>query len=399
MKKKSLLLPLAIIGVLFFVVGFAVGINSYLVPLIQETLNASSGESYLILAATFSAFLVFSYPATSLIVKIGYKKTMLVSFITFAIGFLLFIPSARFNSLLLFLLASFICGAGNTILQAAINPYATFLGPIESAARRISIMGICNIIAWPVAPLFLAWLVRKEISAMSLNDIIFPFIVIAGIFLLLGVFVMLSPLEEIPLESDEAQSEEELAASEGKTSIWQFPHLIWGALALFMYVGIETIAMAASVDYAVSLGLPSPESYALVPSIGMVLGYICAIIFIPKYLSQVQALRIHSWIAVVGILMVVLLPAKWSILSVAVVTLGCSVMYPAIWPLALNGLGKFTKLGSSILVMCISGGAILPLIFGFIKDWSGSPQAPYWIGIPCFGLVLLYSYFGYKLRK
>lgn len=383
---------------MFFVVGFALGINSYVVPLLQSTLSVSSGQSYLILAATFIAFLVFSYPATSLITKIGYKKTMVLAFVLFAVGFLLFIPSAKFQSLALFIVASFICGTGNTILQAAINPYATFLGPIESAARRISIMGICNIVAWPVAPLFLSWLVGKNLGEMSLGDIIVPFYIISAIFVVLGVFVWFAPLKEMPLEGEEEPSPEDLKASEGATSIWHFPHLILGALALFMYVGIETIAMAASVDYAVGLGLNSPESYSLVPSIGMILGYLCAIIFIPKYLSQSKALKIHSWIALAGTIMVVLLPPRWSILSVAVVTFGCSVMYPAIWPLALKGLGKFTKVGSSILVASIAGGAIVPLLFGFLKDWLHSPQTPYWIGIPCFGLVLYYAYFGYKIK-
>lgn len=394
MKQVGQLMALSIIGSMFFVVGFALGINSYIVPLLQEALDVTSGQSYLILAATFSAFLLFSYPATSLILKIGYKKTMAAAFAAFAVGFLLFIPSAKTSSLPLFLLASFICGTGNTVLQAAINPYATFLGPIESAARRISIMGICNIVAWPVAPLFLSWLVGKELSQMSIEDIVAPFIVIATVFTALGIFIICSPLKEIPLQGDDGLSAEDLAEPVGKKTILRFPHLILGAVALFMYVGVETIAMAASVDYAVGLGLSSPEKYAIVPSLGMVLGYLAAIILIPKYLSQSKALRLHSWVAIVGTLMVVLLPARWSILSVAVVTFGCSVMYPAIWPLALEGLGRFTKTGSSILVSCIAGGAVLPLLFGLLKDWSSDPQAPYWIALPCFAFVLYYAYFG-----
>lgn len=151
-KNGGIVIPLVIIGMMFFVVGFALGINSYIVPLLESALEVSSGQSYMILAATFAAFFVFSYPATSLILRIGYRKTMVLAFAVFAAGFLLFVPSAQCRSLPLFLLASFVCGTANTILQAAINPYATYLGPIESAARRISIMGICNIMAWPVSP-------------------------------------------------------------------------------------------------------------------------------------------------------------------------------------------------------------------------------------------------------
>ena len=173
-RKNNYLLPLAFIGLMFFTVGFALGINSYLVPLLQSTLEVSSGQSYLIIAATFSAFLIFSYPSARIIRGIGYRRTMALSFVIFAAGFLLFVPSARMGSLGLFLLASFVCGVGNTVLQAAINPYITILGPIDSAARRISIMGICNKLAWPVAPIFLAAVIGKEVGDAVLTDIDLP---------------------------------------------------------------------------------------------------------------------------------------------------------------------------------------------------------------------------------
>ena len=396
-KQNDYIIPLAIIGFMFFVVGFALGINSYIVPLLQSALDVSSGQSYLLLAATFAAFLLFSYPATAMISKIGYKKTIVASFAIFALGFVLFVPSAKLQSLPLFIIASFICGTGNTVLQAAINPYATYLGPIDTAARRISIMGICNILAWPVSPMFLAWLIGKKLDDMVLADIIFPFYVLAGIFVLLGALVWVSPLKEMAFGEQE-EEETDASASEGKTSIFQFPHLVLGAIALFMYVGIETVAMASSVDFAASLSLPDPEQYAVIPSIGMILGYVFGIIMIPKYLSQSGALRLHAWIAIAGTLAVVLLPEKMSIYAVAVVTFGCSVMYPSIFPLALKGLGKFAEQGSSILVASIVGGSIVPLVYGFLKDWIGS-QPAYWIGIPCFGFILFYAYIGYKMKS
>ena len=397
-RRTGNAIPLAIIGMMFFTVGFALGVNSYIVPLLENALDVSSGQSYMILAATFAAFLIFSYPATSVIFRIGYRRTIVLSFAIFAAGFLLFVPSAKLQSLPLFLVASFVCGTANTVLQAAINPYATYLGPIDTAARRISIMGICNIIAWPVSPLFLSWLVGKSLDSMVLADIIFPFYVLAGIFVILGLLVWLSPLKEIPFGEQESDEEASDSADEGKTSIWQFPHLILGSIALFMYVGIETIAMASSVDYAVSLALPNPEQYALIPSIGMVAGYVFGIVMIPKYLSQSGALRLHSWIAVAGTLGVVLLPPRLSVYAVMIVTFGCSVMYPAIFPLALKGLGRFAKTGSSILVACIAGGSVIPLLYGFLKDWVGS-QAAYWIGIPCFLFIMYYAYIGYRQKS
>ena len=397
-RRTGNAIPLAIIGMMFFTVGFALGVNSYIVPLLENALDVSSGQSYMILAATFAAFLIFSYPATSVIFRIGYRRTIVLSFAIFAVGFLLFVPSAKLQSLPLFLVASFVCGTANTVLQAAINPYATYLGPIDTAARRISIMGICNIIAWPVSPLFLSWLVGKSLDSMVLADIIFPFYVLAGIFVILGLLVWLSPLKEIPFGEQEGDEEASDSADEGKTSIWQFPHLILGSIALFMYVGIETIAMASSVDYAVSLALPNPEQYALIPSIGMVAGYVFGIVMIPKYLSQSGALRLHSWIAIAGTLGVVLLPPRLSVYAVMIVTFGCSVMYPAIFPLALKGLGRFAKTGSSILVACIAGGSVIPLLYGFLTDWVGS-QAAYWIGIPCFLFIMYYAYIGYRQKS
>lgn len=322
---------------------------------------------------------------------------MILSFAIFALGFILFVPSAKLQSLPLFMVASFICGMGNTVLQAAINPYATYLGPIDTAARRISIMGICNILAWPISPMFLAWLIGKSLDNMVLSDIIFPFYVLTAIFIVLGILVWISPLKEMAFGEQEEDASDSSEA-DGKTSIFQFPHLILGAIALFMYVGIETVAMASSVDYAASLALPDPEKYALIPSIGMILGYSFGIIMIPKYLSQSGALRIHSWIAIAGTLAVVLLPEKYSIFAVAVVTFGCSVMYPAIFPLALKGLGRFADKGSSILVACIAGGSVVPLLYGFLKDWVGSQDA-YWLGIPCFAFILFYAYAGYKMKS
>lgn len=397
-NSNKYILPLIIIGILFFVVGFALGINSYIVPLLQESLHLSSGQSYMALAATFIAFLVFSYPATWLITKIGYKKTILASFAIFAIGFQMFVPSARQYNLVMFLVASFVCGIANTTLQAAINPYVTFLGPIESAARRISIMGIFNILAWPASPLFLSWLIGKNVNNIELSDIIVPFYVISGIFVVLGIFIYFSPLKEMKFEGEGEDEETSGTALPDRGSFWHYPHAVFGAIALFMYVGIETISMATSVDYATSIGLANPESYATIPALGMVAGYIFGIIMIPRRLSQSSALRIHSWIAIIGVLAVILLPMQYSIYAVFIVTFGCSVMYPAIWPLALDGLGKYTKTGSSVLVSCIVGGSLLPLAYGFLKDAVGA-QAAYWIGIPCFAIVLIYAYWGYKLKK
>lgn len=397
-QDNNHLLPLAFIGLMFFTVGFALGINSYLVPLLQSTLEVSSGQSYLIIAATFSAFLIFSYPSARIIRRIGYRRTMALSFVIFAAGFPLFVPSARMGNLGLFLLASFTCGIGNTVLQAAINPYITILGPIDSAARRISIMGICNKLAWPVAPIFLAAVIGKEVGDAVLTDIDLPFYIIVAIFLGLGVLTLFAPLAEIKAAGEDEADAADCPYAASKTSLWQFPHLVLGAIALFLYVGVETLALATTVDYAASFGLSDPQDYAVWPSIGLVVGYVAGILLIPKYVSQAAALKICCWIAVAGTLLIISAPPVVSVWSVSLIALACSLIWPAIWPLAMTDLGRFTKAGGSLLVASIVGGAVIPLAFGFLKDAIGNQQA-YWICMPCYLFILYYAYCGYKIRR
>lgn len=396
-QAVSYALPLVILGTMFFSIGFALGINSYLIPLLNQALDISSSESYLVLAATFSAFIVFGYPASLVISKIGYKKTMALSFLMFSLGFFLYLPSARMESLTLFLIASFISGMGNTFLQATVNPYVTILGPIESAAKRISIMGIANKLAWPVAPMFLALVIGKSVNEVSLADIQLPFIIIIAVFLLLGLLALLSPLPEVKAAGEDESSADECPYAVGKTSIWQFPHLLLGVLALFLYVGAETISLGTLVDYAESLGMPNPEYYAWIAPVGMVTGYLAGIVFIPKYISQSKALLIVSVIAVVGSLSVVLMPQELSIYFVVLMALGCSLMWPAIWPLAMTDLGRFTKTGSSLMVIAIVGGALIPPLYGVAKDALGAQNA-YWIAVPIFFYIFYYALKGHKIR-
>lgn len=396
-KVNKYVVPLIIVGIMFFAIGFALGINSYIIPLLNKALDISSAESYLVIAATFSAFLIFGYPASLVIGKIGYKKTMALSFIMFAVGFYLFIPSARMESLPLFLLASFISGMGNTFLQASVNPYITILGPMESAAKRMSYMGIANKLAWPIAPLFLALIIGKDVKDVALTDINIPFYIIIGVFVLLGVLALMAKLPEVKAVGEDEDSADDCPYAATKTSIWQFPHLLLGVLALFLYVGVETVSLGTLVDYATSLGLANAEYYAWIAPIGMVIGYICGVVLIPKYLSQATALRICAVTALFGSLMVVLSPVDYSIYFIVFMALGCSLMWPALWPLAMTDLGKFTKAGSSLMVIAIVGGALIPTVYGLMKDSVGA-QSAYWVCVPCFLYILYYGLKGHKIR-
>lgn len=394
---ESYVFPLVIVGIMFFAIGFALGINSYLVPLLKKALEVSAGESYLIIGATFSAFLIFGYPASLVIKKIGYKRTMALSFLMFAVGFYLFIPSAFNESLPLFLLASFISGMGNAFLQASVNPYVTILGPMESAAKRMSIMGIANKLAWPISPLFLALVINKSVDDVLLTDINLPFYIIIGVFIALGILAFLSPLPEVKAAGEDPDDIRDVPYAANKTSIWQFPHLVLGMVTLFLYVGVETVSLGTLVDYAVSLGLPNADMYAWIAPIGMTIGYLCGVILIPKHLSQEKALLISAIVALTGSLLVVFMPETISIWFIFLMALGSALMWPALWPLAIADLGRFTKAGASMLVVAIVGGAVIPTLYGFLQDAVGSQDA-YWITVPGFLFILYYAIHGHKIR-
>lgn len=398
-QKNNYLFPLAIIGLFFFSIGFALGINSYLMPVLKNAMHISGAASSLLLAATFIPFLLFGIPATHCIRLIGYKRTMALSFAIFAVAFALFILAAKQNSLTWFLIASFVSGAANAVLQASVNPYVTILGPLDSAARRISCMGISNKLAWPVTTLFITLVIGKGIGDTQLSDLYLPFTIIIAIFLLLGVIALLAPLPDVKAagedENDTTASSNSYA--DGKTSILQFPHLLLGCLALFLYVGVETISLATATGYAQSLGLEG-DNYGFIPSVGMIVGYVCGVIFIPRYLSQAAAMRICAIIALVGSIAVAVVPNPvFSVCCIFLMALGCSLMWPALWPLAMADLGKFTKAGSSLLTMAIAGGAVMPWLQGLVQD-AFSYQTSYWVSVPCFLFILYYGLAGYKVR-
>lgn len=399
-NKKTLVLPLVIIGAMYVILGFSIGINAFFIPFIKDAFNISTRMSYLIMTATFSAYVVFGVPSGGIIKRIGYKGGITAAFIMIAIGFFIIGYAAHISSFLLFLVALFIVGMGQTLLTGAINSYVTILGPNESAASRICIMGICDKLAFAGASFILAGFM--DLTNVRLDDVIFPFYIITGIMIVIGVLSYFSPLPELKAvgeDEDEIASGDSLIAvhSNSKTSILQFPHLLLGIVAIFFDVGVEIIALGSINDYATILKLPSPQNYVWFASGGMVLGYLIGVKFIPKAISQSTAL---VWCAILGTLTtiaIVLVPVNVSIYLVAVLGFANSLLWPAIFPLALADLGKFTKTGSSLLVMGIIGGAILPLLFGYVADIS-TYQLAYLVCLPSYLFIFYFAVSGNKIR-
>ena len=411
-KQSTLFIPLLLIGILFFVIGFGVGISGFLTPFLQSALNLTVTQSYLVTAAIFSAFLIFGSPAGQLIKKVGYRVSMVISLLVMALGMILFVPSANMASFPVFLLALFVGGIGNTLLQASVNPYVTIVGPMDSAAMRMSLMGIMNKLAWWLGPVFLGLFL--DLNNVSLDQVSLPFYIVTGILVVLAVFMYFAPLPEVKAagedESSDAPATESGSYGNSKKSIFQMPHVLLGVLALFFYVGVETLPMVSIIGYANTVfgeGMTNPESYAKWVPIGMFIGYIFGVLAIPRLISQTKALRLFAIIGVLASTGVLLLPGEIGIYFLVAIGFANSIMWGAIWPLAIADLGKFTKTGSSLLVMAIVGGAIFPLIFGAVIDLVQSGVAPvvsdyktaYTIFLPAYLFILYFAMAGYKIRK
>ena len=403
-KKNRFAVSIAIIGLLFFVLGFAIGINTYLIPFLRGVFELSTSASYLVMAATFLSFVIFGIPSGYIIGKIGYKGGIVLSFLVLAFGMLLFVPSAKFVSFPFFILALFIGGMGQTLLQTSINPYITVLGPVESAARRICMMGISNKLAYALGPIVLS--AFMSLQGIEVSDMIEPFYMISAIFVACAGISYFAPLPEI--QADSSTSEGASENSGQGSSIFQFPHLFLGMGAVFLYIGAETLSLGTVLDFAIQLNLPAfkvfdinilaPEVFVSYATFSMIIGYLAGIVLIPKYISQQDALKYSSILGLAITVMVLTLPPNWSVFLVASLGIANAVMWPAIWPLSLAGLGKFTKTGSSVLVLGIVGGAVIPLGFGWMADVI-SIKSAYWICLPCYLYILYFGVKGYRVGK
>lgn len=408
--------PIVIIGALFFIFGFVTWLNSLLIPYLEIACELTKFQSYFVTFAFYIAYLVMAPISTKTLNWFGFKNGMSVALIVMAVGAVLFIPAALSRTYELFLLGLFIMGSGLAILQTASNPYITIVGPAESAAKRISIMGICNKLAGAAAPLILglflhldkADALKAEISNMTLeaktaaldamaHRVINPYIGIVVVLLLLALWVYKSGLPEV----DTDEEDEAIASSNvGKNSIFDFPHVILGVVTLFLYVGVEVLAGDSIISYGSSQGIPLTiaKYFATGTMIAMVVGYIIGIIAIPKYIKQENALRLCAISGMVFTLLAIFTSGYASLAFIALLGLSNSLMWPAIWPLALAGVGRFTKAASSLLVMGIAGGAVIPLIYGALAD-AWNPQQAYWIAVPCYLFILFYSTKGHNIGR
>jgi len=414
-KSKGNFLPMLIIGALFFIFGFVTWLNGILIPYFKISCELTDFEATLVAFAFYISYTVMALPASWVLKKTGFHRGMTVGLLVMAVGTFVFVPAALSRAYWMFLSGLFIMGAGLAVLQTAANPYITIIGPRESAARRISIMGICNKLAGAIAPLILAYYILndgdafvKSLEGMDsiaraaaldslAHRVIGPYLVMTSILVFLGIAVRYAPLPDVETEDEVDITSDELI---GKTSIFQFPQLILGAIALFFYVGVEVIAGDTIIRYGISQGfkIETAKVFTTYTLIAMIIGYLAGIVLIPKVISQRIALIGSAVLGVLLSVVVVLASPTYSILALALLGLANALVWPAIWPLAIHDLGKFIKTGSAVLIMAIAGGAILPLLWGRLSD-SISPQMAYIILIPSYFIILYYAVSGYRLRS
>lgn len=424
LSTRNTVISIMIIALLFFIFGFTTWINAILIPYFKIACELNNAQSLLVAFAFYIAYLVMAIPAAHLLERVGFKKGIMIGFWIMALGALIFVPAALTRTYVLFLLGLFSIGTGLAILQPAANTYITMIGSKERAAQRMSIMGVCNKTAGIIAPLLLAAVILRPsdtelFQQLPLMDeatrsaaldelirrVIAPYLIMAVVLFGLGLLIRFSVLPEIDTNTENPAVAD---ANSGKTSILQFPHLILGAVALFLHVGSQVVGINTIIGYAQFLQLPLLEakvfpSYILAVTMS---GFLLGIVLIPKFINHLNVLRVCATSAIVLTMLFFAVHARVtfmghtadvSIWLLVLLGLANSLMWSAIWPLALHGLGRFTKMGGSILVMGLCGSALVPIIYGYVAD-ACNPRAAYWVLLPCYMYLVYYAYCGYRVK-
>lgn len=446
-KRNSTLIPMIILTSLFFIFGFVTWLNGPLIPFFKLACELTESQAYFVTFAFYIAYFVMAIPSSWVIEKVGYRNGLSLGLVVIAVGAFMFYPAAEARTFGMFLVALFVMGTGLAILQTAAGPYVVVIGPRESAAARISVLGIANKLAGFIAPLALTALVLSNMQDYTADKIAAldlvaksealdalalqlqsPYIYMGVVILLLAIVIRFSPLQEIDLDED--GHVEHLNILMQIKGAFKYPQLVLGVITLALYVAVEVIAGDTIGGFGKHLGVygDNGDFYLKLTSFTMtfmVLGYIIGITLIPKYISQVNALKSSGILGVVLALLIVIVPSAIMIelpgmpqiplVIILVATLGFAnaLCWPAIWPMALEGIGGYTKIGGAILVMGIIGGAVYPLIYGAVTDAvnvsniasgieatakSGN-QIAYLILIPAYLMIIFYAFKGHKYRS
>ena len=411
---------IVIIGILFFVFGFVTWLNGPLITYVKLAFGLDTdSKAFLVTTAFYMAYFFLALPSSWVLEKTGMKKGMAMALLVMAIGTYLIGQFATHRNYPMCLLGLFIIGSGLSLLQTASNPYISIIGPIESAAQRISIVGICNKVAGIISPIVLSAFVLKGINELEgkvkaatdeqtknailsdfASNIYTPYIIMSVVLVVLGFWILRSSLPEIKSAEANVQASNNDGTKE-KSSLFQFPHLWLGAICIFFYVGVEVMAGDAIGTYGKGFGISTDYTkyFTSFTLAAMLLGYVIGLFTIPKYLSQQTALKVSAILGMIFTSAAYVTHGYVSVGFVAALGLANALMWPAIFPMAISGLGRFTEKGSAILIMGIAGGATIPKAFASLKETYNFQLVFFALMIPCYLYILYYSLKGYKAGK
>ncbi|KLI98501.1 sugar MFS transporter [Luteimonas sp. FCS-9] len=408
---------IAIMGLLFFIIGFFTWVNGPLIAFVQLAFELDEVNAFLVLMVFYLSYFFLALPAAWVLRRTGMKKGLALSLFVMAGGAMLFGEFSTQRWYAGALSGLFVMGSGLALLQTAVNPYVSILGPIESAARRIALMGICNKVAGILAPVVLGTVVLHGMGDLSAQaaaadaagraqllgefaaKIHTPYLVMAGVLMLVALGVLFSPLPELrPAEANAAAEPGEGARVRG---LFQLPHLWLGVLCLFLYVGVEVLAGDAIGTYGNGFYLPLDRTKFFTSfTLGaMLLGYVVGLVAIPRFVSQERYLGISAVLGIVFSAGAFLSHGYVAVGFVAALGFANAMMWPAIFPLAIKGLGRLTETGSALLIMGIAGGAIVPQLFAVLKQHVDFQLVFLALTLPCYLYILYYGLRGHRAGR
>ncbi|MCG7562534.1 MULTISPECIES: sugar MFS transporter [Pseudoalteromonas] len=422
LEKQSVWLPMTLAGSMFFILGCITWLNGAITPFLQQMLELSPLQASFIISSFYIAVTVAGIPSAMLIKRVGYKNGMAIGCAVMALSALMYIPAAKMQMIEIFLFAQLMIGVGQTVLQTAVNPYVVKMGSERSAAVRVCIMGLLNKSAGVIVPIVFAAVVVSGVvnegeslsqaqKDMMANSLIAPYLGIAGLIFLFAAFAKFSPLPDLVFEEEGQTSKGEVKEA------LSHPHLALGVIGIALYVAVEVIAADTIGSYALQLGI---ADYSVMTSYTMgcmLIGYAIGIALIPRFMSQQNALVMSAIAGIVTVFAVVLgdnestalanlllvpfggpqLPDP--LLCIALLGFANAMVWPAIWPLALDGLGRLTGTASGLLIMGIAGGALGPLLIGVGNVAGLGAQGAYSLMLPSYLFILFYALKGHKMRS
>lgn len=412
-KKNPLLIPFILVTTLFFLWGMAHNLDSILIPHLKKACDLNNRQSTLVDTAVFFAYFIMAIPAGMFIKKWGYKSGIITGLLVFATGAFLFIPAANTRSFELFLLALFVIGCGLAMLETTANPYAAILGPAKSAGTRLNLAASFNGLAASVAPVIgTAFILsgveysKVELAAMPTAErlaylnteaaaVKVPYLILGIVLVTVAVLFYFFRFPEVKDDSKIAKAKDFFAA-------FKYKHLKWAVIAQFCYVGAQVCVTSFFIRMAKQGGGLNEKTagyylgiYGLLFMAGRFAGT-----FFMKFISEQKLLSIYAVISVLLCLVAILSEGGYVIYSLGALGFFMSIMFPTIFSLGITDLGKDTKIGSSLLVMSIVGGAIFPYMMGTVIDINkDNVQTGYIVPLVCFLVIVFFGVKGYKIQR